>query len=485
MNNATTSTRVFHIKQLHLLLITASIFFINGVLMKTLDQLAYDLNGLALAFNQTNLNSFISLSYITTLIGGIASKTYKCSNNILIGYVLVVIGLFSALQPNIYLIGMTTYIVGSGLIIPNTYMYLSHQYAINSSPRTQYLLGLFAISSIGLTVGLLTGHRLIQYGPNAELLLLSGITLVSLLSFITINYDNASRSAIRTSLANAFQQIEYTVMINILIFGGIGLFSYMLSFPWLLNWILVGTTLVVFVFIVSLTAKSHSEQRARNMIILCLFFLAASYWITNTILTYCLSTYLPLKQIFNVAHFNTFSLTTMVMTLEMIGSSATLLILMLLIYLLAKFYHKAISFISLVGIAVIGTAISVVIFNLLTHIPAILSTTQHKLAAVGLLGMMTVIKALAIPGIIVLIGQLTPRRQEGLFISFFLTTLGLSLIIGHQFLNSVNWTIKLPCSHPVYSYYQLGLVALILNIAAFVLFFGLLKPIWNTAKTLG
>jgi len=131
-----------------------------------------------------------------------------------------------------------------------------------------------------------------------------------------------------------------------------------------------------------------------------------------------------------------------------------------------------------------NTLVIVIIFNILSRTAIILSTTQHQLIAVSLLMIMIIAKALIIPSIIILIGPLIPRNQEGLYISLFLTVLGLIIIIAQQFLNSLDWPIALTHNHPIYSYYQLGWMILILSTATLILFFGLLKPIWNTAKIL-
>ena len=484
MNSTTITTRTFHFKQLHLLIITMSTAFTSGVLIKTLDWLSYDLNGLSFALDQTSLTAFISLFYIAMLIGGIASRVYESNNNILIGYLLAASGLFIALYPSTYLIGITTYIVGNGLILPNTYVHVSHQYAPSSSARTLYLFGLFTALNASLAIGLLAGSYFLQHSAFTELLTLGGIMTVSLFAFMMVNFSHYTVSIGKGTLVSLRHQLEYVVIINILIFGGIGLFSYTLHSPWLSSWGLVTISLAAFIFVISFTVKSHADQRARNIIILCLFFLGGSYWVTNTILTYCLSTYLPLGNLFNVGHVNTTSLTVMTMILERIGLVVALPLLMIAIYLSNKFFRHSLSLINLIGIALVGAVAVVIVFTILNYLPGNMTHPQQQKWAIILLSTMGCAKALIIPCIIVLIGQLTPRRQEGLFISFFLITLGLSIIIGQQFLISVNWSIALTHTHPVYSYYQLSLVTLILIVAAFVLFFGLLRPIWGTVKTL-
>jgi len=219
--------------------------------------------------------AYIALMYAVHIAGGyIGEQYFGYRRSVTIGVIISIIGLFLLWTPSSFLliISLSAFIVGSGLMIPASFVLLGRIYQQNNPHRETG----FVLSYVGMNVGSFLACALA--GPLQEWLgfntvfIIGGLSQVGLLIYFLI-YQNVFKHIIENTHKAKSKKIGWVFNIVAIVIVAI-----LLNFSEVCNAILVGFG-VLTVFFVSFLAQKEKESVRKNLYaFLILTMVALCFW---------------------------------------------------------------------------------------------------------------------------------------------------------------------------------------------------------------
>ena len=235
------------------------------------DSHAYSLNG-----------AYIALMYAVHVVGGYVAERYLgYRRSVTIGIVISTLGLFALWIPNslFLLLGLSAFIVGSGLLIPCLFVLLGRLYPSHSTQRDTG----FVLAYVGMNVGsffacALAGPLQERYGFNMVFLIGALSQIVLLVYFLiyqnVFNEISANASNQQVIVKSKADQIKGHFL-NFLSFIAL---AVLLNFSSLCNVMLIVFGIASVFFVIYLAQKEKGFARKNMYAFLIFTLIALCFW---------------------------------------------------------------------------------------------------------------------------------------------------------------------------------------------------------------
>ena len=389
---------------------------------------------------------------------------------------LFIAGLALSVEPSLFTIAMSFVIAGAGLIQPNLLVHLSHAYPADSKRRFMGFCLIYLMANLGMlsSIFLTNWLTVLKWTTFVKLSvpLNGGALLIYFFlhaAYHAMNWRNIELNDRQRVFALVF--VPTLVLVTYLVI-------WMLENQHASYWFLMMSILICFCYIVSIAAKSESERRIGYAAVLALVFLNIAFWTNRGMLDAFYSiifnhSYLLIRYYDGVNWFS----------YQMIES---LLIIVLLVLLVCGLYlkpgkNRTDTLIWIAGGSTIVTLGSILVCDITIFLPNVMAQFRPILALVGFI--IVVIAEIGIgPTTLTLVGKIAPRQSEGLLIGVLQCAVGLSQLISGTMLDSIDWSSHITIVSQDPRLITLAIIISLIGVAALVLFFGLLLPIWKTSQ---
>jgi len=294
-------------------------FAVQTLLLK--NDVAYNISSVA----------FLFLLNFSALAGGILGHFYNHRRSVIAGGLFSTIGLGLIAIPNLSLIGVSTYSVGVGLIIPNLYTLLSQLYAINNPKRLSGFMIIYLAANIGFFFSTALADILPQYIGFGNFFLISGLfTLIGTYIFLFSEQDFRIKPGIEL-YKNANKHSYYSLFFILVILSFFA--NYFLQRLLFSISTILFLSLVSLCFIFYLAQKSKiSPEKPRSSMLIFILFICSGFWLANRVSIIIFSQYSHI--ILNSKLFNITS-----MPINILYAINVLIVALVGIYL-ARLWHK-------------------------------------------------------------------------------------------------------------------------------------------------
>jgi dipeptide/tripeptide permease len=172
-----------------LILLTALIFSMGYLVTFKLQYIALPANHLDLGSIDSILSTFIALTLMFGIFGGIAGYYLGPKTAFLVGGIICVIGMLLLSQNNIVYSGIACFLVGSGLLKPNIFNCLSLLVPRHSQLRYRAFCLIFFADNMGMVLGgVIATHFTSLTNISNAFLMIGFITIGALFIFIFMSF---------------------------------------------------------------------------------------------------------------------------------------------------------------------------------------------------------------------------------------------------------------------------------------------------------